>query len=213
MKSKKEYIIPFIGLKLGFHEYEFDIRDAFFEERDYSIVHKGSVNVKLVLEKKETMMIGEFTIKGSVLTECDRCTDTVEVPVKGNYRLVYKFDTEPSDDETLVVLHPDDYELDLHDNIYELITVSLPSRLLHPKGECNEEMMELLSKYTLQQPGNSDDDDEDDWDENDEDWHDDDDDDWDDDGDNEEDGDDDDDSGDDDKGPIDSRWNALKNLN
>lgn len=209
MKSKKEYIIPFIGLKLGFHEYEFDVRDSFFEERDYSIVHKGSVNVKLVLEKKETMMIGEFIIKGSVFTDCDRCTDTVEIPVKGNYRLVYKFDTEPSDDETLVVLHPDDYELDLHDNIYELITVSLPTRLLHPKGECNEEMMELLSKYTLQQTENSDDDDdEDDWNENDEDW-DDDDEDWDDDGEDE----DNDDDGGDDKGPIDSRWNALKNLN
>lgn len=192
-------------MKLGFHEYEFDVRDSFFEERDYSIVHKGSVNVKLVLEKKETMMIGEFTIKGSVLTDCDRCTDAVEVPVKGNYRLVYKFDTEPSDDETLIVLHPDDYEIDLHDNIYELITVSLPTRSLHPKGECNEEMMELLSKYTLQQPARSeDDDDEDDWEDGD--W--DDDDDWDDEEDDE-----DEEDGDDDKGPIDSRWNALKNLN
>ena len=203
MKSEKEYIIPFIGLKLGFHEYHFDIRDAFFEERDYSIVHNGKVTVQLILEKKETMMIGEFSIAGSVSTECDRCTDMVEVLVKGDYRLVYKFDTEPSDDETLIVLHPDDYELDLHDNIYELITVSLPTRLLHPKGECNEEMLELLKKYTLPQP-NEDDDDyygDDDWDEDDED-----DEDW-------EDEDEEDEDDEDDDGPIDSRWNALKNLN
>lgn len=198
MKSKKEYIIPFIGLKLGFHEYHFDIRDSFFEERDYSIVHNGKVTVQLILEKKETMMIGEFSIAGSVSTECDRCTDMVEVLVKGDYRLVYKFDTEPSDDETLIVLHPDDYELDLHDNIYELITVSLPTRLLHPKGECNEEMLELLKKYTIPQAIDEDDDyeDEEDWDEEDD----------------EEDWEDENDDGDDD-GPIDSRWNALKNLN
>jgi len=65
VKTKKEYIIPFIGLKLGFHEFEFEIHDAFFEDREYSIIHNGNVNVKLVFEKKGTMMIGEFTIKGT----------------------------------------------------------------------------------------------------------------------------------------------------
>jgi uncharacterized metal-binding protein YceD (DUF177 family) len=128
VKAKREYIIPFIGLKLGFHEYEFDIHDKFFEEIDYSIIHKGNVNVKLVLEKKETMLIGEYTIDGKVFTNCDRCNDPIEVPVKGTYRLVYKFGTEQSDDEALVVIHPDSYELDVRDNIYELITVSLPAR-------------------------------------------------------------------------------------
>jgi hypothetical protein len=31
VKSEKEYIVPFIGLKLGIHEFEFEIHDAFFE--------------------------------------------------------------------------------------------------------------------------------------------------------------------------------------
>lgn len=195
MKSKREYIIPFIGLKLGFHEYEFDVHDTFFEEREYSIVHKGNVNVKLVLEKKETMMIAEFAIEGSVFTDCDRCNDPMEVPVKGNYRVIFKFGLEPEDDETLIVLHPDSYEIDLRDSVYELTTVSLPSRMVHPKGECNEEMIELLSKYSLQKEDSEEDDD---WDEDD-DF--DDDDDW------------EDEEDDDDEDPIDPRWSGLKNLN
>lgn len=194
MKSKKEYIIPFIGLKLGFHEFEYDVRDTFFEDRDYSLIHSGNVNVKLVLDKKETMLIGEFTIKGSVFTDCDRCNDQVEVPVKGQYRVIFKFGLEPSDDETLIVLHPDAYEIDLYDQIYEFISVSLPTRCIHPKGECNEEMLELLSKYSLQK-----DEDDEEW-EDDEDW-DDDDDDW------------DDEDEDDEDDPIDPRWAELKNLN
>jgi uncharacterized protein len=214
VKSKKEYIIPFIGLKLGVHAYDFDMHDAFFEEREYALIHKGNVNVKLLLEKKETMMIGQFSISGTVLTDCDRCTDKVSIPVKGEYRLVYKFDTEPSDDESLFVLHPDEYELDLQDNIYELITVSLPTRLLHPKGECNEEMLALMEQYMIQQPANE----QEERDEDEEDWED-----WDD------DLDDDDDEElleednleediiDEDNLPtnteIDPRWNALKNLN
>jgi uncharacterized metal-binding protein YceD (DUF177 family) len=197
VKSKKEYIIPFIGLKLGFHEFEFDIRDTFFEDRDYSLIHSGNVNVKLVLEKKETMLIGEFTINGSVFTDCDRCNDQVEVPVKGQYRVIFKFGLEPSDDETLIVLHPDAYEIDLYDQLYEFITVSLPTRSVHPKGECNEEMLELLNKYSLQK-----DEDDEDWDDEDWDEEDDDEDDW-----------DDDDEDDDDDDPIDPRWSGLKNLN
>jgi uncharacterized metal-binding protein YceD (DUF177 family) len=197
VKSKKEYIIQFIGLKLGFHEYQFDINDAFFADREYAIIHNGNVSVSLILEKKETMMIGEFTIDGSVYTDCDRCNDPIEVPVKGSYRLVYKFGTEISDDEALIVLHPDSYELDIRDNLYELITVSMPIRLVHAEGECNNEMLELLAKHTVQREES----DDEDWD--DEDW--DDDDDWDD--------EEDDDDGEDDFDPKDPRWSALKNLN
>lgn len=192
MKSNKEFIIPFIGLKVGFHDFNFEIHDAFFEEVEYSIIHKGNVTVSLTLEKKETMLIGEFQIGGTVSASCDRCNDPLDVPVKGTFRLVYKFDNETSDDESLIVLHPDAYELDVRDNIYELITVSLPARLTHPMGECNEEMIELLKKYSGQPESVEDDfDDDDDWD--DEDWE-------------EEDDDDDDD-------PVDPRWSALKNLN
>ena len=200
MKSKREYIIPFIGLKLGFHEFEFQIQDAFFEDRQYSSIHSGTANVRLVLEKKETMMIGEFEIKGSVSTDCDRCNDPIEVPIKGSFKLIFTFGNEPSEDESRIVMHPDDYELELKDHLYELLIVSLPTRLIHPKGECNEEMIELLSKYTVQQEptGSEDDDDEDDWDfeddddyEDDEDWE---------------------DEDEDDDSPIDPRWNKLKDI-
>lgn len=202
MKSKREYIIPFIGLKLGFHEFEFQIQDAFFEDREYSSIHSGTANIRLILEKKETMMIGEFEIKGSVSTDCDRCNDPIEVPIKGSFKLIFTFGNEPSDDESLIVMHPDEYELDLRDHLYELLIISLPTRLIHPKGECNEEMIALLNQYSVQQiPSGSDEDsdDEDDWDfeddeddEDDEDWE-------------VEDEDDDDD-------PIDPRWKKLKDL-
>ena len=196
MKSNKEFIIPFIGLKVGFHDFNFEIHDSFFEEVEYSIIHKGNVTVSLTLEKKETMLIGEFQIGGTVSASCDRCNDPLDVPVKGSYRLVYKLDNDTSDNESLIVLHPDAYELDVRNNIYELITVSLPARLVHPKGKCNEEMIELIKKYSGQ-PNDIEVDfnDDDDWD--DEDWE-----------EEEDEG----DEGDDDD-PVDPRWSALKNLN
>ncbi len=206
-KINREFVIPFVGLKIGKHSFDFDITDAFFENVEYSLIHKGNVHVTFTLEKKETMMIGVFEIDGRVETSCDRCNDDVSIPVNGTYQLIFKFDTEPSDDETLIIVYPEEFELDLREHILELITVSLPSRALHPQGECNEEMMEVLNQYRI----NSDDDDDDDFDFDDDDdtYGEYDDDEIDDDEDSMEEEEDEKDS----SGPIDPRWNALKNLN
>jgi uncharacterized protein len=191
LKSKREYVIPFVGLKTGTHHFDFEIDDSFFEDLEYSMIHSGKLQVKLELEKKETMLIGNYFADGVVTVECDRCNDPVEISVHGDFQLIYKFGTETSDDENLIVLHPDEYEIDVKDSIYELITVNLPSKFVHPEGECNEEMIEILNQYALVENDDEDwEDDEDD--QEDEDW--------------------DDDEGDDD-GPIDPRWSALKNLN
>ncbi len=181
--SDREYVIPFIGLKLGTHDFQFEIRDAFFEELEYSIIQKGNAHVKLRLEKKESMLIGEFSSTGVIFASCDRCNDPVEVPISGSFRLIFKFGGEQDDDETLIVLPNDSYEINVRQYIYELMTVSLPSRLVHPEGECNEEMIGLLEKYTIHSDVYSDDRDTA----------------------NEHDVDDD--------GPADPRWSALKNLN
>lgn len=201
MKRPKEFIIPFVGLKAGKHAYEFEVNKTFFEDREVSLIEDGNVHAHLILDKKETMMIGEYTVSGVVFTNCDRCNDPVELPISGSFRIVYKFGLEPSDDENLIVLHPEDYELDVSEQLYELMCVSLPTRILHKPGDCNEEVMSLYDTYIVNahQPDEEEDeewDDDDDWE--DEDWD-----------------DEDDDTPDspDDNKPIDPRWSVLKNLN
>lgn len=184
-KKDREYVIPFVGLKIGKHTFEFDITDAFFETVEYSLIDKGNVHVTFTLDKKETMMIGDYVINGEVETSCDLCNEPVRVSIEGTYQLIYKFDDQPSDDEMLIVVYPEEFELDLKENILELITVSLPSRAIHEEGECNEEMIELLNQYRV----NADDEDADD--------------------DTFEDAE---EESDDDDDPIDPRWSALKDL-
>ena len=103
----------------------------------------------LLFEKKETMLIGNYTIEGVVETNCDRCNDPMNIEVNGEYRLIYKFDTKESNDESLIIVYPEEYEIDVKENILELITVSLPSRSTHPSGKCNEELISILDKYIL----------------------------------------------------------------
>jgi len=163
--SNKEYIIPFVGLKIGNHVFEYNITKSFFESIDYSIIDDGNVKVVLNLEKKETMLIGKFHLEGTVNTCCARCNEPMDVSIKGDYQLIYKFGDEISDDEMLIVLDSAAYQLEVKDSIYEFITVSLPIRTVHKEGECDPEMIELYNKMVV----NSSEDDEDDESDDDED--------------------------------------------
>ena len=98
------------------------------------------------------------------------CNDLMDFPVKGAYKIIYKFGSESSDDETLIVLDPDAYEIELKETIYELLTVSLPAKMIHNSGKCNPEMVELLKKYIVTPSEPENDEDNEDWsDEDDED--------------------------------------------
>ena len=147
MKRKSDYTIPFAGLKMGHHLFDFEIDNAFFEELDYSLIQKGDVHVSIDLEKKETMLIVLFDQKGTVESECNLCTEPVDFKIDNTFQLIYKFGLEEMDDETIIVIHPDNYEVDVAQPIYEFITVSLPQRIVHEEGKCNQEMIDSLNKY------------------------------------------------------------------
>lgn len=147
MSSNSEFIIPFEGLKRGKHRFEFHITDTFFEGLTYSIIQGGDIKVDFVLDKKETMMVAQFEMEGTVQKACDRCTELMDNQVSVSHQIIYKFGEEESEDENLIVLPISAFEIDLSTSIYELLTVALPSRTIHNEDECNEEMLDLLDKY------------------------------------------------------------------
>lgn len=147
MKKKSDFTIPFAGLKLGHHTYDFEVDDTFFEELEYSLIKKGSISVSIDLEKKETMLILNFTLAGTVEVECNLCTDPMNQQIDASYPLIYKFGLEDLEDDSIIVIHPDSYQIDVQHPIYEFLTISLPIRTVHAEGECNQEMLETMNKY------------------------------------------------------------------
>ena len=91
MAKTKEFIIPFKGLGLGFHEFTFEVSKKFFEEIEYSEIKNGSINVGLTLEKQETMMVFNFTIDGEIGVNCDRCLEPFDYLVNGQQQLIVQF--------------------------------------------------------------------------------------------------------------------------
>ncbi len=146
---KNDFEIPFVGLKLGIHEFEFDVDKAFFEALPYSLIEDGDLRVWVELEKKETMLIVDFEVVGTIKTLCSRCNEEMDEDIEGDMTLYYKFGDEEEEDENLVVIPRDSYEIDVTQPIYELITISQSSRPVHEEGECNEEMVKLIEKYQM----------------------------------------------------------------
>jgi uncharacterized metal-binding protein YceD (DUF177 family) len=163
MRSNTTIKVPFEGLKLGKHEFDYQITDTFFEKLEGALIEKGNLSVHLTLDKRETMMVADFVISGVVEQPCARCNEAVDVDVYTENQIIFKFTTSESEDENLISVFPHEYELHLDAVCNELIVVSLPSRVVHPEGECNEEMMELLNAYTggYENDDDSDDDDDD----------------------------------------------------
>lgn len=150
MKALKEYVIPFVGLKEGEHDYAFDIDAGFFENFDNSEIIKADVHVDVKLEKQERMLIFDFITTGNMVIPCDRCLADLVVPVKGNDRLIVKFGQEWEEESDEVIVIPEkESHVDLSNFIYEYIMLKLPIQRVHPedRGLCDPEVIEKLDEH------------------------------------------------------------------
>jgi len=155
VKSNYQFVISFKGLKVGRHEFVFDIDSKFFDDFPESEIKKGEIQVKVYLIKRVNMLEFDFEISGDVWVICDRCLDEFSMSIEYETKLFVKFGeiSEEQTDEILLLSHSE-HEFDISQYIYEYIHLSLPYRKVHPenkKGEnnCNKEMLDKLEKYII----------------------------------------------------------------
>ena len=152
MKSLKKYSIPFTGLKLGKHLFEYDIQDDFFDEFEYSLVKKATLHCEVELDKQETMLILNFKIDGTIETTCDRCLKVLPIQVDITEQQIAKFSDEPVDeDEEIIALGKNDHEIDISALIYEYINVAVPFISVCGEGNtstCDKEMLDKLNSLS-----------------------------------------------------------------
>ena len=114
MKQLSEYLIPFVGLKLGKHQFEYQIDNAFFENFDYDEFESSSIKVNVVLEKKSTMLELNFKHKGTVHVSCDLTNEMFDLPIKGKIKLIVNFGEEfNNDNDELLILPHGEHQIDI----------------------------------------------------------------------------------------------------
>ena len=155
MKNTKEYLIPFIGLKLGKHHFEYQISNAFFEIFDYNEYQDSNIKVNVVLEKKSTLLELSFKHKGVVNVPCDLTNEDFDLPIKGQMKLIVSFGEEfNNENEELLILPHGEFEMDIAQYIYEMIVLSVPLRRVHPgvkDGSLKTEALTKLNELTVKE--------------------------------------------------------------
>ena len=154
MKALKQFSIPFTGLKLGKHQFDFEIDKSFFDAFEYSLVKDGLLKVDVELDKQETMLILHFHILGTIQLNCDKCLAEFGQKIEINERQIVKFaeDELESDDLEIIVLNRKESEIDVSDMIYEFINVAIPYiNNCDQAGQgqtCDPEMIATLEKLS-----------------------------------------------------------------
>lgn len=141
----KQFVIQFSGLKIGRHEYAFEIGPLFFEHFTIEDVNTGEIHVDFSLTKRENMLELEFEFDGFLSSECDRCLDPLNIPIVSENDLRVKFGDEHNEenDELLILAH-EEYKIDIAPLLYEFISLQVPLRKVHEENECNQEVISRL---------------------------------------------------------------------
>jgi len=153
LKPLKQFSIPFTGLKLGAHHFDYELDDSFFGAFEYSLIKSGDLKVNLELEKQETMLLLKFKVIGTVNLDCDKCLSEFAYPVNLYERQIVKFaeDELESDDEEIITLNRKDTEIDISAPLYEMINVAVPyiKNCEQADKECDQEMIDRLEQLSI----------------------------------------------------------------
>ncbi len=152
MKELKEFTIPFVGLKIGEHRFDFEIDNTFFEHFGYDEFNDASIKLDVLLDKKSTLLEFTLTYKGTVNVNCDVTNEPYDQEIDGSYHFIVKFgDTFNDEEEDLLTIPHGSYEVNIQQYIYESMVLSLPSRRIHPgvlDGTLESDILDKLEELS-----------------------------------------------------------------
>ncbi len=150
MKDLKHFNIPFTGLKEGSHLFEYLIDNKFFEAFNFDEYNDSDVKIQIDFVKKSTLMELNFTASGTVNIPCDTTGELFDQEIKAELPLLVKFGTEFNDEnEEILILAHNSYEVNVAQYIYEMIVLAVPSKRIHPdvlNGTMESEALKKLEE-------------------------------------------------------------------
>ena len=153
------FTIPVKGLKNGIHLFEFLLDEAFFRAINEENNVKPNLTSNVTFDKRDSMYILDIAVKGSISDECDRCLNTIPVPVDGENRLYIKRGVG-EDEAEIVYLENFDDQLNIAKYVYDFAMLSLPIKNVIENCEemekpfCNFKMLDKWEENTVEDEEN-----------------------------------------------------------
>lgn len=165
MGHRREFEIPFVGLKPGIHKYDYEITDRFFEVFQQQDFFHCKANVKLTLDKKSGFMLLKFEMGGSLEVTCDRCNNNLPLDLWDEFNITVKIVEEAElmnnqeEDPDVYYISSGESHFDVANWIYEFINLTIPMQRTcnFEKMDgpyCNPAAMDVLKKLTPEEKEN-----------------------------------------------------------
>jgi uncharacterized metal-binding protein YceD (DUF177 family) len=155
LKSLKKYIFSIAQLENKAYNLEIDGSDEFFKHFELESVNKGNFNALINLNKSETMIHLDFEISGVLNLICDRSLENFDFPFTTKESLILKFGDHDEDlADGIRLINRNAQSIDFSQEIYELITLTIPMKKLHPRflDSLGDENEEGILVYSTEKP-------------------------------------------------------------
>ena len=157
MCDLKQYIISLPTLGEGHHEYEMKADGSFFAARGNDDVKEADVTAYVDIDVRHGAYEIGITCQGWIDSPCDRCLDPMRLDVDEDYDVTVRYGEEYDEKDDLITIPEDETDLDLAPLIADTVLLSIPLRHVHPDGQCNPEMEEIMSRHSSDAPEEEDD--------------------------------------------------------
>ena len=130
----KKFNIDILRLSNKKHQYEFDFDKDFFGEFENSLISEGEGKIDLILDKSESMISATFAITGFIKLICDRSLDLFDYSLNINEKVIFKYGDEEGElTDEIQIISRDAHRINIAQTVYELITIAIPMKKLHPR--------------------------------------------------------------------------------
>ena len=157
-QKRDEFKLRLSGVGLGHHKFSIFCDKEFFDLAEITEITGGSLLLNIDMEKKETMLQISFHFHGEILLPCDRCLESVALPLDFTESLIVKFSSmgELNTEDEVWIVPENEYDLDIFHFVYESIILAIPLKIAHPEAAdgtsgCNPEIIEKLEKFSIKE--------------------------------------------------------------
>ncbi|MBT6170623.1 MAG: DUF177 domain-containing protein [Flavobacteriaceae bacterium] len=151
MKFLTQYAINFGRLIEGKHEFQFQLTKKFFAHFDYDEFNSCKITAKVKLIKKLNLLELEFCSYGMINLNCHVSNEAFDYVHNSNMDLVVKFGSDyNNDNDELLILPKGSHELNISQQLFEMIVLSLPIKIIHPgiiDGSLKSDTLSRLKIY------------------------------------------------------------------
>ena len=131
MLTLQPFVVKLTSLAPGKNRFSWHAGAEFFEAFGNVDILDADLEVTAQVVSHGLTAEASCEIAGTVTVACDRCLEDLVIPVETSFEEQYT---------------PEGDELDLSQDVYDYVCISLPLQRMHPEGECNQETTKYLSK-------------------------------------------------------------------